>query len=194
LVSVRGLTKSFGSVEVLHGINLDLRAGEFVGLMGPNGAGKSTLIKILDGVYSASRGEMTYESRPVGNLAELDQVGFVHQDLGLIGDLSIVENLRLGERPVRRFGPFLDRGREAEMAVETLARMSLDYDVYAPVDDLAPGEKALVAIARLLARGARVLFIDEATSTLPPSDAGYLIETLRGLVRNEDATVVMVSH
>ena len=192
-IVIKDLRKSFGRNEVLHGINLTIPSGEFVGLMGPNGAGKSTLIKILGGVYTRSSGEILYGGKPVASLAELPEVGFIHQDLGLIDDLSITDNLRLGEQPMRRFGPLLDRGREREASREALARVELDRDPDTLVADLSPAEKALVAVARLLSRGARVLFIDEATSTLPPHECQRLIAALT-LTVSEGATVIMVSH
>jgi ribose transport system ATP-binding protein len=161
--------------------------------MGPNGAGKSTLIKILGGVYSRTSGEILYDGKPVSSLAELPEVGFIHQDLGLIDDLSIVDNLRLGEQPMRRFGPLLDRSRENDAARVALARVELDRDPETLVGELSPAEKALVAVARLLDRGARVLFIDEATSTLPSHESQRLIQALSHTV-SEGATVIMVSH
>lgn len=192
-IVITDLRKSFGRNEVLRGINLTIPAGEFVGLMGPNGAGKSTLIKILGGVYTRSSGEITYGGRPIANLADLPEVGFIHQDLGLIDALTITDNLRLGEEPLRRFGFLLDRGREQDAARIALARVALDRDPDTLVADLSPAEKALVAVARLLDRGARVLFIDEATSTLPPAEARRLIDALAHTV-SEGATVIMVSH
>jgi ribose transport system ATP-binding protein len=193
-IVISGLRKSFGRNEVLRGIDLNIKAGEFVGLMGPNGAGKSTLIKILGGVYTRSSGEVTYAGAPVRNLAEQPEVGFIHQDLGLVDDLSIVDNLRLGEAPMRRLGPLLDGGRERRSAEAALVKVQLDRPVSTLVGELSPGEKTLVAVARLLDRGARVLFIDETTSTLPPQDARRLITTLRDTVAAEGATVIMVSH
>src|SRR5689334_19572217 len=106
-IVITALRKSFGRNEVLHGIDLTFPAGQFVGLMGPNGAGKSTLIKILGGVYGRSSGEITYGGRSVASLADLPEVGFIHQDLGLIDEMPIVDNLRLGELPLRRFGVVL---------------------------------------------------------------------------------------
>ncbi|PTL60037.1 ATP-binding cassette domain-containing protein [Paraconexibacter algicola] len=193
-IAISGLRKSFGRNEVLRGIDLRIEAGEFVGLMGPNGAGKSTLIKILGGVYQRSAGEITYAGEAVRSLAERPEVGFIHQDLGLVDALPIVDNLRLGEAPMRRLGPLLDRGRERRAAEAALARVELDRPVTTLVGDLSPGEKTLVAVARLLDRGARVLFIDETTSTLPPGDAQRLIRTLRDTVAADGATVIMVSH
>ncbi|MCU1676289.1 MAG: Sugar transporter ATP-binding protein, partial [Frankiales bacterium] len=193
-IVISGLRKSFGPNEVLGGIDLTIRSGEFVGLMGPNGAGKSTLIKILGGVYTRTSGDITYAGAPVRSLAERPEVGFIHQDLGLIDDLSIVDNLRLGEAPMRRVGPVLDGGRERRSAEAALQTVRLDRPVTTLVGELAPGEKTLVAVARLLSRGARVLFIDETTSTLPPQDANRLITTLRDTVASQGATVIMVSH
>jgi ribose transport system ATP-binding protein len=192
-IVIKNLRKSFGRNEVLHGIDLTFPAGEFIGLMGPNGAGKSTLIKILGGVYSRTSGEITYDGRAVASLSDLPEVGFIHQDLGLIADLTIVDNLRLGEKPMLRFGRFLDRGRERDAARLALARVHLDRDPDTLVGELSPAEKALVAIARLLDRGARVLFIDEATSTLPPAEAMRLVDALAKTVA-EGATVIMVTH
>ncbi len=192
-IVIKGLRKSFGRNEVLHGIDLKIPAGEFVGLMGPNGAGKSTLIKILGGVYSRSAGEITYGGKPVDNLGDLPEVGFIHQDLGLVDDLTIADNLRLGEEPLRRLGILLDRRRERDAARLALTRVELERDPSTLVADLSPAEKALVAIARLLDRGARVLFIDEATSTLPPAEAKRLIDALAHTV-SEGATVIMVTH
>jgi ribose transport system ATP-binding protein len=192
-IVISGLRKSFGPNEVLHGIDLTFPGGDFIGLMGPNGAGKSTLIKVLDGVYSRSSGEIRYGGELVSNLGARPEVGFIHQDLGLIDDLSISDNLRLGEEPMRRIGPFLDRGRELAAAERALTQVNLELPVETLVGELSPGEKTLVAITRVLERGARVLFVDEATSTLPPGDSRRLIEALnQTAIRG--ATVIMVSH
>jgi ribose transport system ATP-binding protein len=190
---IRGLTKSFGSNRVLHGIDLEIAAGEFVGLIGPNGAGKSTLIKILDGVYGGDGGEIAFGGQKVRHLAALRQVAFIHQDLGLIEDMSIAANLRLGERPMRLVGPVLARSRERAAAEEALLRIGLDVPVDTLVSALSPGEKTLVAVARALQRGAQLLFVDEATSTLPAGESARVIAALR---HSADAgtTVVMVTH
>jgi ribose transport system ATP-binding protein len=192
-ITITGLRKSFGPNEVLHGIDLTIPGGDFVGLMGPNGAGKSTLIKVLDGVYTRSSGEIRYGEELVTDLGSRPEVGFIHQDLGLIDDLSISDNLRLGEEPMRRLGPFIDRGRERQSAERALAQVNLDLPVETLVGALSPGEKTLVAITRVLERGARVLFVDEATSTLPPGDSRRLIEALKQTAAR-GATVIMVSH
>jgi len=192
-IKVAGLTKSFGANMVLHGLDLTIEPGEFVGLMGPNGAGKSTLIKILDGLYTRSSGEIAYGGAPVPDLGSLREVGFVHQDLGLIDDLSITDNLRLGAEPMRRFGPLLNHGKERDTAGRALALVNLDCSPDTMVGSLSAAEKTLVAIARTLELGARVIFVDEATSTLPFQDANRLIEALKQTAAS-GATVIMVSH
>lgn len=191
--SIRDVSKNFGQHAALSSVSLDVRYGEFLGLLGPNGAGKSTLVKILDGVHHATSGEIRLEGEVVSSLSGHPAVGFVHQDLGLIDELSIVENLRLGERPLRRLGLFLDLKAEAEAARAALAEVDLDLPVTTLVGELAPAEKALVAVARVFARGARIMFVDEVTSTLPPSDARRVTHALaRSAERG--AAIVMVTH
>jgi ribose transport system ATP-binding protein len=192
-ITISNLSKSFGRATVLSDIELEIGPGEFIGLMGPNGAGKSTLIKILGGIHHADRGTIAYDGQPVGSLAECPEVAFIHQDLGLIEDLSVVDNLRLGEPPLRRAGPILNHAKEREAAARALERVGLTCPSTTLIFELSPGEKALVAIARALDRGAKVLFIDEATSTLPPGDARRLIATLKKTAA-DGATVIMVSH
>lgn len=192
-LSIKGLRKSFGSNQVLHGIDLVFEPGQFIGLMGPNGAGKSTLIKILAGLYHADEGVISLDDEPVKSLASRTECGFLHQDLGLIEDMSISDNLRLGQEPMTLAGPLLNVGRERRAAAEAISRVGLDRDVDTPISALAPGEKTLVAVARMLDRGARILFVDEATSTLPVGESRRLTDALRETVR-DGATVIMVSH
>ncbi|MDQ2700437.1 MAG: sugar ABC transporter ATP-binding protein [Actinomycetota bacterium] len=192
-LTVTGLKKSFGANRVLHGIDLTFEPGTFVGLMGPNGAGKSTLIKILDGLYSADEGTIKLDDEEVKNLGSRQVCGFLHQDLGLIEDMSICDNLRLGQAPMKVAGPILNLRRERQAAAQAIERVGLDQPVETPVSSLSPGEKTLVAVARMLDRGARILFVDEATSTLPAADSRRLMDALRETV-SAGTTVIMVSH
>ncbi len=192
-LTIAGLKKSFGSNRVLHGIDLTFEPGQFIGLMGPNGAGKSTLIKILDGLYHADEGTIRLDDEAVKNLGSRTECGFIHQDLGLIEDMSICDNLRLGQSPMKVVGPILNLRRERKAAAEAIAKVGLDRPVETMVNALSPGEKTLVAVARTLDRGARIVFVDEATSTLPAADSRRLMDALRATV-NDGATVIMVSH
>ena len=193
LLAIKGLEKSFGETRAVRGVDLTLRAGEFVGLMGPNGAGKSTLIKMLSGVYDADAGSIELSGRPVRNLAGRSEVGFVHQDLGLVDDMSVMDNLRLGAEPLRLLGPVLNRGLELKAAQEALDRVGLDVSVTDNVGTLSPGQKALLAVSRLLQLGARLIVVDETTSTLPPRESKWFVETLRAAT-TDGTCVLMVSH
>lgn len=193
LLSIRGVTMSFGSTRVLDHLDLDVCTGQVLGLMGPNGAGKSTLIRILDGVYRADAGRLLFDGEPVASLRGHPAVGFVHQDPGLVEALSIADNMRLGQPRVRWLGPILDTRRERHLAEQALAVVGLHRPVTTPVSALSPGEKTLVALARLRSRGARLLVVDEATSTLPPADAAVVIDALRA-VAADDGAVILVSH
>ena len=192
-LEIVGLRKAFGPNNVLRGLSLTIREGEFVGLMGPNGAGKSTLIKILAGVYDASGGSIRLGGKAVRSLAESPDVGIIHQDLGLVDGLTIAENLSLGVPAKRLFGPVLDKRAERDDARRALERVRLDLHVDSLVGDLTAGEKTLVAVARVFDRGARILLIDETTSTLAPADARRVITSLAGAAA-DGATVIMVSH
>jgi ribose transport system ATP-binding protein len=192
-LEVSRLKKSFGPNRVLKGISLAIGAGEFVGLMGPNGAGKSTFVKILAGVYRASSGEIRIGGRAVRSLAESPDVGFIHQDLGLVDGLTIAENFSLGTPPKRLAGPILNKRAEREEATRALSRVGLDRHVDTLLKDLTAGEKTLVAVARVFNRGARILVIDETTSTLPPAEANRVMASLSAAA-NAGATVIMVTH
>lgn len=191
LLEVDAVRKSFGAQQALDSVSLVVRHGEFVGLMGPNGAGKSTLIKIIDGVYRPDSGAVRVSGRPLSRAQNL--VGVVHQDLGLIDDMTVVENLCLGAQ--RTSHQLLRRrGRERELGLAQLKQVGLEHlDLHAMVRTLSPGEKTMVAVARLLASGSQLIIVDEATSTLPPRDARWLITTLRSHVQ-QGYSVVMVSH
>lgn len=192
-VRLQGLRKSFSGNDVLHGIDLNLPWGELIGFMGPNGAGKSTLIKILAGVHGPDSGSITFDGAPVAHLGNRDDVGFVHQDLGLIDNLSVLDNLRLGMPPIRAVGPILNRRSEREAAEAALSRVGLEVPLNRLVGSLSPGEKALVAVARLLDLGARLIIVDEATSTLPPPDARRLMLALKAAAAAGN-TILVVSH
>jgi len=193
LLEIKGLDKRFGETHALRGVTVTLREGEFVGLMGPNGAGKSTLIKILSGVHDADAGQIELSGRPVRNLAGRPEIGFVHQDLGLVDSMSVLDNLRLGAPPLRLLGPVLNRAKESASAQAALDRVDLAVGLSDLVGSLSAGEKALLAVARLLSLGARIIVVDETTSTLPPKESRWFVETLRRATQDGTA-VLMVSH
>jgi ribose transport system ATP-binding protein len=194
LLAMHGICKSFGSSRVLDDVSLELRPGEIVGLMGANGAGKSTLIKILAGVYVADAGEIALDGEAIVSLAGRPEVGIIHQDLGLVDSQSVLDNVRLGAERLSALGPLLHRHAEIRAAERALAAVEMsEISVFETVANLTPGQKALLAIARLLERGARIVVVDETTASLPPKEARWFLARLREAAERGTA-VVMVSH
>jgi ribose transport system ATP-binding protein len=193
-LALDGIVKSFDGNEVLHGVSLSVAAGEFVGLVGPNGAGKSTLIKILDGVYTADSGTITIDGKRVEQRELGEHVGVVHQSLGLVETMTVADNICLALPPQRAVGPLLSPRRERVLVREALDLVGM-RNVHGRdlVSDLALGERALVAVARLLARGANIVIVDEVTSALPQADVDMLLDRLKRRAAT-GATIIMVSH
>jgi ribose transport system ATP-binding protein len=182
LLEARGISKAFGPNQVLRDVSFDVRAGEVHALAGENGAGKSTLLNILSGVLTADAGELAGEAR----------VATVHQELSLIGPLTVAENLLLGREPRTRFGT-LDAGRLRRDARAFLAELDLELDVDQPVEDLPLSTQQLVEIAKALATGSNVILMDEPTSALAEPEAVRLFERIDGL-RRHGKGIVYVSH
>ena len=186
------LRKSFGTVEVLHGVDIAVRRGERHAIVGENGAGKSTLMRILCGVIPASDGAVFVEGQPLarGLAAARDAgIALVHQELSQVPDLSIAENVVLGSHPTR--GGFLDRRAMKRRAHVALDLVGLDRDPAVLIRDLPFGERQLIEIGSALARDPRLLVLDEPTSALSPVEVNRLFSVLETL---QDMTVLYVSH
>ncbi|WP_136057484.1 sugar ABC transporter ATP-binding protein [Microbacterium sp. K24] len=197
VLRVRGVNKSFGGVAALSGVDLVIHRGSILGLAGANGAGKSTLINILTGQLQPDSGELSVDGDAVSfstpREAQRRGIGVVRQELDLVPDLTIAENLALGEeRPFQR-GLRLDRRRMREAARELLQRMGLENDVDTLVRDLSIGDRQLVAAARALRNAASVLLLDEPTSSLTPFESARLFRVMRAL-SDEGVGVVFISH
>lgn len=197
-IEFRGTTKSFGPVQVLHGVDFALPSGQILGLLGENGAGKSTLMKILAGFEQASGGQLLVDGQPrvFANSREAEALGIVliHQEFSLAEDLTIAQNLFLGHEKRRGWGRLLlnDDAMRAEARL-AIAQVGLVADVDTRVKDLIVAEKQLVEIARALMRKARVLVMDEPTATLTPTETERLFGLMRQL-KSEGVTLVYISH
>lgn len=194
---VQGVGKSFGGVAALTDVDLTIRGGEILGLAGANGAGKSTLINVLTGQLIPDTGILSVRGTEVTldapHRAAEHGIGVVRQELDLVPDLSIAENLALGdERRYRRRG-MLDRAAMSRAATEALARVGLGLAPSTLVRDLAIGDQQLVAAARALRSSGTVLLLDEPTSSLTPFEAERLFNVMRTL-RDEGVGVVFISH
>jgi ribose transport system ATP-binding protein len=189
------ITKSFGPVEVLHGVDFALQPGRVYGLLGENGAGKSTLMKILGGYEAPTGGELRIDGRAVrfegSRDAEAAGIVLIHQEFNLADDLTVAQNVFLGHEKKR--GWLLD---DAAMRADTagvLAKVGLRVDPDTLVRRLIVAEKQLVEIGKALARNARVLIMDEPTATLTPGETERLFELI-GQLRAQGTTLLYISH
>jgi len=197
LLRLQGITKRFGFVTALDDVSLDLNAGEIHTLLGENGAGKSTLIKILGGIYQPDQGEVWLDQNLISlrSVADADRlkIRLIHQELSLAPNLSIAENIFLGREPVR-YG-ILQRRQMKRQAEKLIAQLGLSEieDVTAIVVDLSTAQQQLVEIARALSQAARVLILDEPTSSLSDVEVDALFNTLRRL-RAQGVGIIYISH
>jgi ribose transport system ATP-binding protein len=183
---VDGVVKAFPDLVALDGVSLDVHAGEIVAVVGHNGSGKSTLVKILTGAYTADAGSV---SMPPGTGLHV-----IHQDLALIGELSAAENLML-VKVGGRLAPVRSRSERAR-TLELAGRFGEGFDIDAPVRELTPAQRAIVAISRALdgwSHPANILVLDESTESLHHNEVEVLFDAVRRLAA-DGAGVVFVSH
>ncbi len=196
MLELRGIKKSFGRIEVLHGIDLTVRAGEVHALLGENGAGKSTLMKILCGILAPSEGTIRIDGE-VKRFADYDQaieagIGIVFQEFSLIPDMNAVENMFLA-RELRGPLGLLDKKTMRRRAAEVLLRLGIEVPLDVPVRRLSVAQQQFVEIAKALLLDARILVLDEPTATLTPSEVEHLFKVMREL-RRQGVAVVFISH
>jgi len=196
LVSLTGITKSFGAVSSLRGVDLRLESGEVLGLVGDNGAGKSTLMKILSGALEHDSGEIRIdgEARRFTSPADArqDRIGIVYQDLSLCDTLDVASNLYLGREPRR--GPFLDRDEMHRGAAQMLAELHVRVrSTYQEIGELSGGQRQAVAIARAVSFEPRVLILDEPTAALAVAEVRQTLRTIRE-VAARGVGVILITH
>ncbi|WP_066954171.1 sugar ABC transporter ATP-binding protein [Streptomyces lushanensis] len=196
MLSVTGLSKSFPGARALDGVDLAVRPAEVHALVGENGAGKSTLIKVLTGVYRPDEGEIVLEGRPVRFATPLEAqragISTIYQEVNLVPLMSVARNLFLGREPRGRLG-LIDFRRMHQAADEALRALGLRVDVRRPLRSLGVGAQQMVALARAVAADARVVVMDEPTSSLEPREVRTLFEVIRTL-KERGIAVIYVSH
>ena len=197
-LELREVSKSFGAVQALGGVNFEVRDGEVMALVGDNGAGKSTLIKCVAGIYSIDDGQVFFEGEPVTIHGPKDAaklgIEVVYQDLALCDNLDVVQNMYLG----REAHDSLFRLREAPMeqrTTETLKSLAVTTirSVRQPVATLSGGQRQSVAVARAVMWNNRVVFLDEPTAALGVAQTRQVLDLVKRLAE-QGLAVVLVSH
>ncbi len=199
LIAVRGIVKRFGSTTALQDVSFDVRPGEVHALLGENGAGKSTLMKILSGIYQPSAGEIqlgeTSHASLTPTLSRQFGIRLIYQELSVIDHLSIEENLFVGDLPTRRvLGiPVIHKARMRERALGALRRVGLARHPATLVGQLSISEKQQVEIAKALAGDAKVIIMDEPTSSLTDEEVKHLFAVI-GELKAGGIGIVYISH
>ena len=201
ILELVGVSKSFGSVNAVSNVSLDLGGGEVVCLLGDNGAGKSTLIKIMCGVVSTFAGELRVDGRPVRFNSPRDAqacgISAVHQDVDAFPLMSVARNFVLGHEPVEGRWPLrrMNKRRAQEIALEQLQKMGIRRVVSAKqlVGTLSGGERQALGISRALYYGARVLILDEPTSALGVKEASVVLRLVQQ-ARADGVAIVFITH
>jgi len=194
---IAGLVKGYLGVQALKGVDLLVRRGSIHALAGQNGAGKSTLVKILSGAETPDDGTITIGGRAVDLRSPQDAhdagIQTIYQELSLVPQLSVAENIFLGSLPRKAFPRIVDWPEMIARSQEALARIGYDLDVRRPVGLYSVAEQQAVELAKALRKKARLILLDEPTSTLPQPDVDRLFEVLRKLAR-DGVTLLYISH
>jgi ABC-type sugar transport system ATPase subunit len=196
VITFDSITKTFAGVTALDNVSLSIARGECHGLMGENGAGKSTLGKILAGIYRPDGGRVLIDDQPQSLSSPRDAmragVGMVHQELAFCPDLTVAENLCMGNYP-RKMRVFLDRHAMQVAAEKLLAQIGVTLDVCQPMRALSTAQEQLVQIAAAVGTNARIIVFDEPTSSLSETESQHLFQLIERL-RDRGVTMIYVSH
>jgi ABC-type sugar transport system ATPase subunit len=196
-LQVKGISKTFPGVKALTDVSTDFYSGEVHALVGENGAGKSTLIKIISGVYTPTEGCMTFEGSPL-NIRNPRQalnkgIAVIHQELSIANDLTVAENIFLGEEPRGANGLLLDRKRMNAEAQEVLDSMGVKIKPTTIASHLTAAEQQMVEIAKIIRKNAKVVIMDEPTSSLSEHEINALFEQIFTL-KKKNVAIIYISH
>ena len=197
ILELRGVTKSFGAIQVLHGVDLKVFPGQVTALVGDNGAGKSTLIKAIAGIHAIDGGQIFFQGNPVSVTGPRDSAALgievVYQDLALADNLDVVQNMFLGRE--RKRGMLLDEASMEAAARDTLAKLSVRTlkSVRQLVSSLSGGQRQTVAIAKAVLWESKVVILDEPTAALGVAQTRQVLDLVRRLADTGHA-VLFITH
>ncbi|MCC8109806.1 MAG: sugar ABC transporter ATP-binding protein [Planctomycetes bacterium] len=196
ILEMRNIYKSFSGNPVLKGVDFSLRRGEVHALIGANGAGKSTLVKILNGIHHADSGEIFLEGSPVeireSSDAERHNISFVHQELNICPDLSVAENIFIGRLSRTPLGLY-DAAATTKKAKELIDLIQVDLNPRAKVRDLRAAENQIIEILKALTMNAKILVLDEPTSSLNEHEKNVFFEIVEKL-KSRGVSMIFISH
>lgn len=197
IIELRDITKSYGSFDALRGVDLDIEEGEVTCVLGDNGAGKSTLIKILAGLHEPTSGELLIDGSPVTFSSPRQAIdagiATVYQTLAVVDELSVWRNFFLGQELTGAFG-VLKQEEMKRICSEQLLEMGIDIpDVNVEAGNLSGGQRQVVAIARAVYFGARVVVLDEPTAALGVKQSGVVLKFIAS-ARDRGVAIVFVTH
>lgn len=196
ILSIRGMSKTFGRNRVLDHINLDVKQGTVMGLMGENGAGKSTMMKCLFGTYQKDEGEIQLDGEPVNfsnpKAALENGIAMVHQELNQCLDRNVMDNLFLGRYPTNKLG-VVDQGRMKRQALELFRSLDMTVDVTQPMRKMSVSQRQMCEIVKAISYKAKVIVLDEPTSSLTVQEVAKLFSMMRKL-RKQGIAFVYISH
>ena len=194
LISVKGLKKHFGKLQVLKGVDIDIHSGEVVVVIGPSGSGKSTFLRCINLLETPTEGDVIFEGKSVMKAGKdinvlRERIGMVFQQFNLFPHLTVLENICIAPMKVKK----VPRAQIERMAMELLARVGLAEKAKAYPGQLSGGQKQRVAIVRALAMEPDVMLFDEPTSALDPEMVGEVLDVMKRLAA-DGMTMVVVTH
>lgn len=197
LLAMRGIVKQYPGVRALSDVSLDLHAGEIHCLVGENGAGKSTLMKILSGALAKDAGSIIVNGNAATFRSPADAqsagIGIMYQDYKLVPELTVAENIFLGQEPTKHRSPFVDKKQMHTNARTLLAQLGEDIDTELTIAGLSVAQRQIVEVAKALSRHVRILAMDEPTASLTEHETVNLFRVIRGL-KAEAVGVIYISH
>jgi ABC-type sugar transport system ATPase subunit len=202
LLKLTDVHKSFGPIKVLHGVNLEIAAGEVVGLVGDNGAGKSTLMKSITGVYPIDEGTVSFDGEDVTQKDPGERrsrgIEMIYQDLALAAQQDIANNIFLGREPTKRLWGilpnFIDKAKIDAEALKMIKRLGVRIpSIHVPVGTLSGGQQQTIAIARALTFQPKLVIMDEPTAALAVREVESVL-TLIKQMRDDGIAVILISH
>lgn len=196
ILSIRGMSKSFGRNRVLDRINLDVKPGTVMGLMGENGAGKSTMMKCLFGTYQKDEGKIFLEGKEVNFSGPKDAlengIAMVHQELNQCLERNVIDNLFLGRYPRNSMG-VVDEGKMKREASELFRKLGMTVDLTQPMRNMSVSQRQMCEIAKAISYHSRVIVLDEPTSSLTVQEVDKLFEMMR-MLKKQGISLVYISH